>query len=141
MIFKAWLLNGLFHSAPGYLSIEGDEIAFSLIDTGTFGKKKLDSMVDKEGAFEEISEGQNIEVFRTKRSNANFYSPWYMFMGGGVLRLPNGTHKLSFMQPQNTKFPYQRLGIIRESDITDFKDGRELGKRFNAYINNKNKTW
>ena len=47
MIFKAWLLNGLFHSAPGYLSIEGDEIAFSLIDTGTFGKKKLDLMVDK----------------------------------------------------------------------------------------------
>ena len=98
MILKAWLLNGLFHSAPGYLSIEGDEIAFSLIDTGTFGKKKLDLMVDKEGAFEEISEGQNIEVFRTQRSNANFHSPWYMFMGGGVLKLPNGTHKLSFMQ-------------------------------------------
>ncbi|MBD2859213.1 hypothetical protein IB286_09360 [Spongiibacter sp. KMU-158] len=141
MIFKTWLLNGLFHSAPGYLSIEGDEISFTLIDTGTFGRKKLDLVVGKKGAFEQISEGREFEVFRTQRSGANFHSPWYMFMGGGVLTLGNGTHKLSFMQPQNTKFPYQRLGIIRESDITDFKDGRELGKRFNAFINNKNSPW
>ena len=85
--------------------------------------------------------GEAVKVFDISRQDARFESPWYMFSGGGVLSFSGQAYKLSFMQPQNTKFPYQRLGIIRESDFADFSDGRKFGKRFRSYMNNPDSIW
>lgn len=141
VLFKTWLLQGIFHSAPGYLEIEDDNVSFTLIDTGTFGKRKLNTLLNDDNAFDRITKGDAVKVFSVTRADAQFESPWYMFSGGGVLSFSGREYKLSFMQPQNTKFPYQRLGIIRESDFTDFADGREFGKRFKSFIENDDTPW
>ena len=141
VLFKTWLLQGIFHSAPGYIEINGDQVSFTLIDTGTFGKNKLNGLLNNNEAFECIDNGEAVKVFDISRQDARFESPWYMFSGGGVLSFSGQAYKLSFMQPQNTKFPYQRLGIIRESDFADFSDGRKFGKRFRSYMNNPDSIW
>tara|TARA_Y100000588_G_C13886129_1_gene766652 strand:- start:86 stop:514 length:429 start_codon:yes stop_codon:yes gene_type:complete len=141
VLFKTWLLQGIFHSAPGYIEIDGDQVSFTLIDTGTFGKNKLNGLLNNNEAFECIANGEAVKVFDISRQDARFESPWYMFSGGGVLSFSGQAYKLSFMQPQNTKFPYQRLGIIRESDFADFSDGRKFGKRFRSYMNNPDSIW
>ncbi|MDG6097402.1 hypothetical protein EXU34_08100 [Alteromonas sp. ZYF713] len=141
VLFKTWLLQGIFHSAPGYIEIDGDQVSFTLIDTGTFGKNKLNGLLNNNEAFECITNGEAVKVFDISRQDARFESPWYMFSGGGVLSFSGQAYKLSFMQPQNTKFPYQRLGIIRESDFADFSDGRKFGKRFRSYMNNPDSIW
>ena len=141
VLFKTWLLQGIFHCAPGYIEIDGDQVSFTLIDTGTFGKNKLNGLLNNNEAFECIANGEAVKVFDISRQDARFESPWYMFSGGGVLSFSGQAYKLSFMQPQNTKFPYQRLGIIRESDFADFSDGRKFGKRFRSYMNNPDSIW
>ena len=141
VLFKTWLLQGIFHSAPGYIEINGDQVSFTLIDTGTFGKNKLNGLLNNNEAFECIANGEAVKVFDISRQDARFESPWYMFSGGGVLSFSGQGYKLSFMQPQNTKFPYKRLGIIRESDFADFSDGRKFGKRFRSYMNNPDSIW
>ena len=141
IIFKTWLLKGIFHSAPGYIEIDGDNILFTLIDTGTFGKRNLNALLDNNQAYQRITNGEAVNVFNVPRKAAKYESPWYMMNGGGVLTSSGQKYKLSFMQPQNTKFPYQRLGIICESDFTDFSDGRKIGKRFQSFMSNPNSSW
>ena len=141
VLFKTWLLEGIFHSAPGYIEINGDIISFTLIDTGTFSKRKLNALLNSNDAFERIANNEPVNVFKVSRTDARFETPWYMFSGGGVLSFSGKKYKLSFMQPQNTKFPYQRLGIIRESDFADFTDGREFGKRFRLFMDNQGAPW
>ncbi|MBJ2130322.1 hypothetical protein JC525_15425 [Alteromonas sp. IB21] len=141
MLFKTWLLQGIFHSAPGYIQIEGDMVSLTLVDTGTFGKRKLNALLKRNDVFESLTNDETIEVFQVSRKAARYQSPWYMLSGGGVVSFSGKQYKLSFMQPQNTKFPYQRLGIIRESDFTDFKDGREFGKRFRLFMDGQDNPW
>ena len=141
VLFKTWLLQGIFHSAPGYIEIDGDQVSFTLIDTGTFGKNKLNELLNNNEAFACIASGETVKVFEVSRQDAQFESPWYMFSGGGVLSFSGQAYKLSFMQPQNNKFPYQRLGVIRESDFADFSDGRKFGKRFQLFIEDPDTDW
>ncbi|MDG6097545.1 hypothetical protein EXU34_08820 [Alteromonas sp. ZYF713] len=141
LLYKTWLLQGIFHSAPGYIEINGDIVSFTLIDTGTFSERKFNALLNNNDAFDRITNNETFNVFKVSRADARFESPWYMFSGGGVLSFSDKEYKLSFMQPQNTKFPYQRLGVIRESDFTDFTDGRKFGKRFRLFMDNQESPW
>lgn len=81
-------------------------------------------------------------LFKTRLLQGIFHNaPRYMLRGGGVLSCSGEQYKLSFMQPQNTKFPYQRLGIIRESDFADFTNGREFGRRFQLFMDGQDSPW
>jgi len=141
VLFKTWLLQGIFHSAPGYMQIEGDIVSFTLVDIGTFNRPKLNALLKRDNAFDSLTNDETIDVFKVSRCDARFQSPWYMLRGGGVLSCSGEQYKLSFMQPQNTKFPYQRLGIIRESDFADFTNGREFGRRFQLFMDGQDSPW
>ena len=145
IIHKAWLLDGLFHSAPGFITIEKDIFRYSLVDTGTFSRKrmqkfeKLNNQID---VFEKLRAEQVVEIFNADLGKVEADFPWYNFMGGAKLKVAGqelALH-LSFMQPQNTKFPYHRLGgeltqvAAALESSKDLKQGREFGKRLKVLL-------
>ena len=140
ILHKAWLLDGLFHSAPGFIVIENSVFRFSLIDTGTFSKKRIQRWEQLSGQvnlFERLREEEVIEILNVGLDKLDAYFPWYNFMGGAKFRIDGQAQELhlSFMQPQNTKFPYHRLGgeltqiAAALESSRDLKNGREFGKR------------
>lgn len=135
IIHKTWLLKGLFHSAPGIIEIENNSIKFSLVERGTFSKEGLNSFLNDSSFSLKLEENKPVKVFEFNLDDVRFHSPWYMMKGGGTIKVSGKEYKLSFMQPQNTKFPYHKLGMIKEDDFKDFKDGREFGKKLISLIN------
>lgn len=133
---KTWLLKGFYHSAPGVLEVTDQEVYFTLLDRGTFTKKQLNSLLEDEQACRKLEKEENILVFKWSLSNSKFRSPWYMMSGGGMISFQDKEYKLSFMQPQNTKFPYHKLGILRKEDLEDFSDGRAFGKKMKEFFTN-----
>lgn len=145
IVHKTWLLDGIFHSAPGFVTIENNIFSFSLVDTGTFSKKRLnkfESYKNLESSFEKLRNEEVIEILSVPLTDITAKFPWYNFMGGAVLNFKGQEQKmhLSFMQPQNTKFPYHKLDhslvqIMAINDgLDDLQKGRQFGKEFKKLL-------
>lgn len=145
IVHKTWLLDGFFHSAPGFIIIDGSSFSFSLVDTGTFSKKRLnkfESYKGLEASYQKLRNEQVIEIINIDLKNINATFPWYNFKGGAVLRFNDFDQKmqLSFMQPQNTKFPYHRIEdplvqmMTTKESLDDLNAGRAFGKKLQEIL-------
>lgn len=139
-VHKTWLLDGLFHSAPGFITLEENTFSFSLVDTGTFSKKRLYKFEPYQGLteiFDKLRSEEVVEIIKIDFDKISAHFPWYNFMGGAVLTFENFKQKmqLSFMQPQNTKFPYHRVDntvvqlMAIDEGVKDLKAGRIFGRK------------
>jgi len=112
IIDKIWLLSGLIDSAPGVLEVREGVFRVTLIDCGTLSKKRLDEFgrkYDIENLSLRLEEGP-VEFFKTDfKSEDKLKFPWYYFGGGAVAHIGKKKLKLSFAQPQNTRFPVHKL--------------------------------
>jgi len=142
---KTWLLDGFFHSAPGFVTLEGHTLSFSLVDTGTFSNKRLtkfEAYKNLDDTFEKLRKEEVIELIRGDLEDISIKFPWYNFMGGAVLTFKGFEQKmqLSFMQPQNTKFPYHRIDnslvqiMAVEDGLDDLKAGRAFGRKLQGIL-------
>lgn len=142
---KTWLLDGFFHSAPGFVTLEGHILSFSLVDTGTFSNKRLtkfEAYKNLNDTFEKLRKEEVIELIRVDLEDISIKFPWYNFMGGAVLTFKGFEQKmqLSFMQPQNTKFPYHRIDnslvqmMAIEDGLDDLKAGRAFGRKLQGIL-------
>lgn len=142
---KTWLLDGFFHSAPGLICIEDNKFKFSLVGTGTFSKSRLNKFECYKGlshSFEKLADEQVVDLMYIDLKDIVIKFPWYNFMGGAVLNFKGHEQKLqlSFMQPQNTKFPYHKLDnslaqlLAIESGVDDLQAGRAFGKRLKSIL-------
>lgn len=140
VVHKTWLLDGFFHSAPGFITIEGNKFSFSLVDTGTFSKQRLNKFEPYKNlsdTFEKLRQEEVIEIININFNSISTKFPWYNFMGGAVLTFEGFDQKmqLSFMQPQNTKFPYHRIDnalvqlMAIDEGVNDLKAGRAFGNK------------
>lgn len=145
IVHKTWLLDGFFHSAPGFVTIEGNIFSFSLVDTGTFSKKRLNKFESYKGldsSFDKLRKEEIIEIINIDFSKISAKFPWYNFMGGAVLHFEGFNQKmqLSFLQPQNTKFPYHRIDepivqlMAANESLGDMKAGRAFGKKLQELL-------
>jgi hypothetical protein len=145
IVHKTWLLDGFFHSAPGFVTIEGNTFSFSLVDTGTFSEKRLNKFESYKGldaSFEKLRNEEIIEIINIDFSQISAKFPWYNFMGGAVLHFEGFNQKmqLSFLQPQNTKFPYHRIDepvvqlMAANESLGDMKAGRAFGKKLQELL-------
>lgn len=145
IVHKTWLLDGWFHSAPGFITIEDNQFSFSLVDTGTFSKKRLqkfEAFKQLSNSFEKLRNEEVIEIINTPLSRISAKFPWYSMHGGANLNLEGFDQRvqLSFMQPQNTKFPYHKLDnslaqiIAAKETAEDMKQGRAFGKKFKELL-------
>ena len=83
-----------------------------------------------------------IEILNIPLTDIGAKFPWYNFMGGAVLNLKGHEQKmqLSFMQPQNTKFPYHKIDnsvvqmMALKDGMDDMKAGRLFGKKFQGIL-------
>lgn len=141
IVHKTWLLDGIFHSAPGFITLEDNEFSFSLVDTGTFSGKRLnkfEAYKNLSGTFERLRKDDVVEMISIDLNNIKAKFPWYQFSGGAVLSFDGfgQAMQLSFMQPQNTKFPYHKLDnslaqmMAAKDSVDDLKAGRAFGKMF-----------
>ncbi len=147
ILHKTWLLKGFVHSAPGYTLIENEHISFVLLDTGTFSEKGIREIAaqhDVSDLYEKLTNDQPTELFRVNLAQIEqFNFPWYSFGNGATLRIEGLDVKLSFVQPQNTKFPFDKLdGIIGDArEILeigkDLKQGSTFGKYLRGLLENK----
>jgi O-acetylhomoserine/O-acetylserine sulfhydrylase-like pyridoxal-dependent enzyme len=145
VVHKTWLLDGFFHSAPGFITLDGNTFSFSLVDTGTFSSKRLhkfEKFKSLSDTFEKLRKEEVIEVVNVDLNDISIKFPWYNFMGGAVLTF-NGfeqSMQFSFMQPQNTKFPYHRIDnslvqmMAIEDGVDDLKAGRAFGKKLQEIL-------
>jgi len=112
IIDKVWLLSGLIDSAPGVLEVREGVVRVTLVDFGTFSKKRLDEFGITFG-MESLSlrlEKGPVEFFQTDfKGEDELKFPWYYFGGGAVAHIGKKKLRLSFAQPQNTKFPVHKL--------------------------------
>lgn len=147
-VHKTWLLDGLFHSAPGFITLENGLFSFALVDTGTFSKKrmaKFEQYNELNGTFNKLRAEEVVEIIKIDLNKITAKFPWYNFMGGAVLTFPEHNQKmqLSFMQPQNTKFPYHRIdnGLVQlmaiDKGLSDLAAGRAFGKAFQSILNDQ----
>ena len=133
MIHKTWLLDGLIHSAPGVITLNGNRLSFVLVGPGTFGERHLTKYFSSASAYEELL-SQNMTLFDVEVSEikkAKF--PWYSFGAGCNLEINEVQYKLSFVEPQNTKFPTNRLDSIGG----DLAEGANFGKILKSKIQEK----
>ena len=147
IVHKTWLLDGFFHSAPGFITLDGNTLSYSLVDTGTFSRKrmnKFEGFNSLKNTFEKLRNEEVVEIFNAPLNNIEAKFPWYNFMGGAVLNIDNHEQKiqLSFMQPQNTKFPYHKIDnslvqmMALKDGVDDMKAGRAFGKRLQEILQN-----
>ena len=147
LVHKTWLLDGWFHSAPGLIVIVNNQLSFSLVDTGTFSDKRLQKFEVFKGitdSFKRLRNEEVIELINIPLSKIEAKFPWYSMHGGANLNLEGFDQKvqLSFMQPQNTKFPYHKLDnslaqiIAAKETAEDMKQGRAFGKKFKELLIN-----
>lgn len=145
IVHKTWLLDGFFHSAPGFITIEGSTFSFSLVDTGTFSEKRLNKFESYQGldaSFDKLRNEEVVEIINIDFSQISAKFPWYNFVGGAVLHFEGFNQKmqLSFLQPQNTKFPYHRIDepivqlMAANESVGDMKAGRTFGKKLQELL-------
>ncbi len=141
IVHKTWLLDGWFHSAPGFITIDRGQFTFSLVDTGTFSAKRLqkfESFKLISETFKKLRSEEVVEIINIPLTRISAKFPWYSMHGGAILYIEGFDQKvqLSFMQPQNTKFPYHKidnslLQLMAVGDTAnDMKKGRVFGKKF-----------
>jgi hypothetical protein len=130
MKHKTWLLDGLVHSAPGIIELNGSQLTLTLIGSGTFGDNQCSKYLSEPGAYE-VLQKENLIVFNVKMSEIKDSKfPWYSFGAGCRLEIDNNIYKLSFVQPQNTKFPTNRLGDIGG----DLQEGARFGNKLKKLL-------
>ncbi|MCB1105219.1 MAG: hypothetical protein H7A44_02725 [Opitutaceae bacterium] len=105
---KAWLLDGPIDSLPGVLRLADNRLSYLVLETGTFPAGKLRQLFTAQGrATAGDDPAPPVELFDLRLADlraARF--PWYYFGGGMKLDLGQGAPlRLSFLQPQNTRWP------------------------------------
>lgn len=149
IVHKTWLLDGIFHSAPGFITIENGLFSFALVDTGTFSNKRMAKFEQYKGlsdTFKKLRDEEVVEIIDIDLNKISAKFPWYNFMGGAVLSFAGHSQKmqLSFMQPQNTKFPYHRIDntlvqlMTIDKGLSDLAAGRDFGKAFQSLLTANN---
>lgn len=145
IVHKTWLLDGIFHSAPGFITIDQGKFSFSLVDTGTFSKQRLTKFESFSGltdSFEKLRNEEVVEIVAADLTNVAADFPWYNFMGGAYFWFGDSDQRLhlSFMQPQNTKFPYHRVDnalvqlMAVNEGVNDMTAGRAFGKELQQLL-------
>lgn len=145
IVHRTWLLDGFFHSAPGFIELYDNRFTFSLVDTGTFSQsrlKKFESYKDIGNSYQNLINEEVVEIINIEINDISAKFPWYNFMGGAILTFSGFEQKmqLSFMQPQNTKFPYHRIDnelvqlMAVDESIDDIKKGRKFGKQLQEIL-------
>ncbi len=149
LVHKTWLLDGMFHSAPGLLVLEGERLSFLLVDIGTFSEERLskfESFRKLKDSYSKLCNGEVIEIVSCDLNSIQASFPWYTMKGGATLSFKGLDQKLklSFMQPQNTKFPTHKLDssllqvMALSEGVSDLKSGIAFGKKFKDIMSHMN---
>ncbi len=69
IVHKTWLLDGIFHSAPGYIEIDNSMFSFSLVGRGTFSEKKLldlEAYSNTESSIDFLKKEEPVQLINTE---------------------------------------------------------------------------
>lgn len=146
---KAWLLWGWIGSIPGVLKYDEGCLSFTAHGCGTLWKfqlRSLEKKMKKPGLADQLDNYEKAILFDAPLSEIlNVRFPWYSFSSYVKLVIGGDEYRLTFMQPQNTKWPkdvkdrkdgkdsldvFEIFDSIKEiiDSIKEIKDGRQVGK-------------
>jgi hypothetical protein len=131
---KAWLLMGLFGSAPGVLRLADGRLCLKVQGAGALWGRQLralERIAQQPGLAERLSRGETAEIFNTPLERVRrVVFPWYYFGGGAIVETDHARFRLSFMQPQNTTTVSEPLF----GPIVEIAEGRRAGKAWKGAL-------
>ncbi|TDG35624.1 hypothetical protein EZJ43_13475 [Pedobacter changchengzhani] len=141
---EVWLISGIFNSLPGILKLDGNNLVFTAIGTGTYwqsGLKNIERKSGNEKFCALLKQNKPAQLFNIDLGEIQKLSfPFIYFSAGAHITLHNQKYRLSFIEPNNTKLPfistdkYEKVNLRAVEIIQDISHARAVGKKWKALL-------
>lgn len=135
---SAWLLKGMIHSLPGVLVLKEGTLRFTLLGSGSMGKRSLEKLAfqfNLPDLVELLEADQPVELFQVGRHSLQHLNfPWYYFGSGMQFGVGHHQFKLSFIQPNNTQIPARFNPGQQLDNAQGIFQARRIGQRWKEHL-------